>query len=78
MAIQPWRKGKIIRIDDHTPSTKRFWIEVPELTSFDFIPGQFITFDLPIHVVSLDLSEIKNRSIVESGMEIFVADKHGH
>jgi len=49
MAIQPWRKGKIIRIDDHTPSTKRFWIEVPELTSFDFIPGQFITFDLPIH-----------------------------
>ena len=49
MALQPWLKGKIKRIDDHTPSTKRFWIEVPELTAFDFKPGQFITFDLPIH-----------------------------
>ena len=49
MALQPWRKGKVIRIDDHTPATKRFWIEVPELSSFDFIPGQFVTFDLPIH-----------------------------
>ena len=49
MALQPWLKGKVIRIDDHTPSTKRFWIQVPELASFDFKPGQFITFDLPIH-----------------------------
>ncbi len=49
MALQPWLKGKIIRIDDHTPATKRFWIEVPGVSSFDFKPGQFITFDLPIH-----------------------------
>ena len=49
MALQPWLKGKVIRIDDYTPATKRFWIEVPELPSFDFKPGQFITFDLPIH-----------------------------
>jgi CDP-4-dehydro-6-deoxyglucose reductase len=49
MALQPWRIGKIIRIDDHTPATKRFFIEVPEVSSFDFTPGQFITFDLPIH-----------------------------
>ena len=49
MALQPWQKGKIIRIVDETVNTKRFWIEVPELRSFDFIPGQFITFDLPIH-----------------------------
>ena len=49
MALQPWLKGKVIRIADHTPATKRFWIEVPELASFDFTPGQFITFDLPIH-----------------------------
>ena len=27
----------------------RFWIEVSELGSFDFKPGQFVTFDLPIH-----------------------------
>jgi len=49
MALLPWRKGKVIRIQDETPYTKRYWIEVPELTSFDFIPGQFVTLDLPIH-----------------------------
>ncbi len=49
MALQPWRKGKIIRIENHTYNTKRFWIQVPELDRFDFIPGQFVTLDLPIH-----------------------------
>jgi len=49
MALQPWRTGKVIRIEDHTPNTKRFWVEVPELPSFDFAPGQFVTLDLPIH-----------------------------
>ncbi|MBL7742302.1 MAG: FAD-dependent oxidoreductase [Chitinophagaceae bacterium] len=49
MAIQPWRKGKVIKIDDHTHNTKRFWIEVPELDKVDFMPGQFVTLDLPIH-----------------------------
>ena len=49
MALQPWRKGKVIRIVDHTPTTKRFWIEVPDAPAFDFIPGQFVTLDLPIH-----------------------------
>jgi ferredoxin-NADP reductase len=48
MAVQPWRTGKVIRIEDETASTKRFWIEVPELASFDFKPGQFVTLDLPI------------------------------
>lgn len=49
MALLPWRTGKVIRITDETSSTKRYWIEVPDLTSFDFIPGQFVTLDLPIH-----------------------------
>lgn len=49
MALLPWRVGKVIRIKDETRSTKRYWIEVPELESFDFIPGQFVTLDLPIH-----------------------------
>ncbi len=49
MALQPWRTGKVIRIENETGDTKRFWIEVPELTSFDFLPGQFVTLDLPIH-----------------------------
>jgi CDP-4-dehydro-6-deoxyglucose reductase len=49
MALQPWRTGKFIRIEHETKDTKRFWIEVPELQSFDFAPGQFVTLDLPIH-----------------------------
>ncbi|RYG40600.1 MAG: FAD-dependent oxidoreductase [Chitinophagaceae bacterium] len=46
--LQPWRTGKVIRITEETPSTRRFWIQVPELESFDFKPGQFVTLDLPI------------------------------
>jgi len=49
MALQPWRTGIISRIEDETYNTKRFWIEVPELETFDFEPGQFVTLDLPIH-----------------------------
>ena len=49
MALQPWRKGTIVRIEDHTHNTKRFWIEIPEVDNFDFVPGQFVTLDLPIH-----------------------------
>ncbi|MFN2458224.1 MAG: ferredoxin--NADP reductase [Chitinophagaceae bacterium] len=49
MALQPWRKGIVTKIEDATYNTRRFWIEVPELSSVDFIPGQFITIDLPIH-----------------------------
>jgi ferredoxin-NADP reductase len=49
MALAPWRKAKVIRLADHTPTTRQFWLEVPELTVFDFKPGQFVTLDLPIH-----------------------------
>lgn len=49
MALLPWQKAVITRIEDETPSTRRFWIQIPELESFDFKPGQFVTLDLPIH-----------------------------
>jgi ferredoxin-NADP reductase len=49
MALQPFQKGRVIRIVDETPSTKRYWIEAYEKPSFDFQAGQFITLDLPIH-----------------------------
>ncbi|MFT3908872.1 MAG: FAD-binding oxidoreductase [Ferruginibacter sp.] len=49
MALQPWRIAKLIRVENETSDTRRFWFEVPELSSFDFKPGQFVTFDLPIH-----------------------------
>ncbi|MBC7587744.1 MAG: FAD-dependent oxidoreductase [Chitinophagaceae bacterium] len=47
--LEPWRTGKIIRIENETSSTRRFWIEIPELADFNFQPGQFVTLDLPIH-----------------------------
>lgn len=49
MPTQPWRNARIIRIENETVSTKRFWIEIIDIDHFDFIPGQFITLDLPIH-----------------------------
>jgi CDP-4-dehydro-6-deoxyglucose reductase len=49
MALLSWRKGKVIKIENETANTHRFLIEVPELASFDFLPGQFVTLDLPIH-----------------------------
>lgn len=49
MAIQPWQTGKVIRIENATYNTRRYWIEVPGMSSFDYIPGQFVTLDLPIH-----------------------------
>ena len=49
MALQPWRKGIVKRIETETYNTRRFWVEIPEVSSFDFVPGQFITLDLPIH-----------------------------
>ena len=48
MALQPWVKGIVTRIENETYNTRRFWIKVPELESFDFTPGQFVTLDLPI------------------------------
>lgn len=49
MPLQPWRTGKVIRIEQQTESTRRFFIEIPELDVFDFKAGQFVTLDLPIH-----------------------------
>lgn len=46
---EPWRTGTVIKIENETPNCRRYWIQVPELESFDFIPGQFVTLDLPIH-----------------------------
>jgi len=47
--LEPWQTGKVIKIINETPTTKRFWIEVSSLKEFNFQPGQFVTLDLPIH-----------------------------
>lgn len=49
MALQPWQKGIVTRIENETYNTRRFWIKLPDVVSFDFVPGQFVTLDLPIH-----------------------------
>src|ERR1700760_1315126 len=47
--LQPWQTGKVIRIEQEAAQTRRFWIQLPALASFDFGPGHFVTLDLPIH-----------------------------
>jgi ferredoxin-NADP reductase len=49
MASAPWRTGSVIRIEDATYNTKRFFIQVKDVESIDFKAGQFVTLDLPIH-----------------------------
>lgn len=47
--LQPWQTGKVIRIENATATTRRFWIELVSGEPFHFQPGQFVTLDLPIH-----------------------------
>lgn len=47
--IPQWQKGIVKQIEQATPHTRRYWIELPETESFHFKPGQFLTLDLPIH-----------------------------
>ena len=44
-----WHEAVVLNIIDETPSTKRFFFEVPAMERLDFTPGQFVTLDLPIH-----------------------------
>lgn len=47
--VPAWQKGIVTQIVQATPNTRRYRVELPETVSFDFLPGQFVTFDLPIH-----------------------------
>lgn len=47
--LEPWRIGKVIKIEQETANTRRYWIEIEDLSNFEFIAGQFVTLDLPIH-----------------------------
>jgi NAD(P)H-flavin reductase len=49
MALLPWQTAVITKIVDVTGNTKRFCFEIADNAVFDFIPGQFVTLDLPIH-----------------------------
>ena len=41
--------AKLNNIVNETSTTKRFFFEVPELETLNFTPGQFISFEFPIH-----------------------------
>lgn len=47
--LPEWQTGIVCRIEAVNPATRRFFIELPSVKSFDFRPGQFVTLDLPIH-----------------------------
>ncbi|MEI9957580.1 MAG: hypothetical protein WDM90_15080 [Ferruginibacter sp.] len=39
MALEPWRIAKVIKIENETENTRRFWLQVPELDKVDFKAG---------------------------------------
>jgi ferredoxin-NADP reductase len=47
--LPQWQKGIVKKVEQATPTTRRYWVELPEMESFHFKPGQFVTLDLPIH-----------------------------
>ena len=44
-----WNEAKVIQIINETATTRRFFLAPPAEGASDFIAGQFITLDLPIH-----------------------------
>jgi len=44
-----WNEAKVTKIIDETASTKRLFLAPQDGGASDFIAGQFITLDLPIH-----------------------------
>jgi CDP-4-dehydro-6-deoxyglucose reductase len=49
MSLAEWQSAEVVRIAAATQNTKRFFLRIAGVRSFDFKPGQFLTFDLPIH-----------------------------
>ncbi len=43
-----WHDGIVRKIETIAPNVRSFEVEVPEMPSFDFQAGQFVTIDLPI------------------------------
>ncbi len=47
--LQPWITATVVKIEQQTYNTRRFFIQMPTDAAFNFKPGQFVTLDLPIH-----------------------------
>lgn len=48
MSLLPWHSAKVVEVRPHNAHTRSFILAAENTTVFDFIPGQFVTFDLPI------------------------------
>ena len=44
-----WNEAKVIKIVNETATTRRFWLQAVKGGEASFVPGQFVTLDLPIH-----------------------------
>lgn len=47
--LPEWQKAIVLRIEQVTKFTRRYFLQLPETSNFEFRPGQFVTLDLPIH-----------------------------
>ncbi len=46
--LPAWQTATVIKIEQVTHDTRRFWLRVHGVERFEFKPGQFVTLDLPI------------------------------
>lgn len=49
-----WYDSTVVRIEDASPTVRRFWLQVPDDEPLEFKAGQFVTMDLPIGEKRLD------------------------
>jgi len=47
--LPKWQTGVVRQVAQLTHNVRHYWLELPETQDFAFQPGQFVTFDLPIH-----------------------------
>jgi CDP-4-dehydro-6-deoxyglucose reductase len=43
-----WYDSQVLRVEDASPTTKRFWLKIENEEPFHFKAGQFVTMDLPV------------------------------
>ena len=43
-----FKEAVVRRVEDRSPTVKSFFLELPDRDRLDFLPGQFLTLDLPI------------------------------
>ncbi len=75
-----WNKGEVVLINGISPSVRKIELKVSGNETLDFVPGQFVTFDLPVGEKRLD--RWRSYSIVnlpnnENIIELAISYIHG-